>query len=436
MTGLIGIRREDKNIWERRVPLSPTHIKKLRDRFGIVARIQPFPERAFSDEEFRAAGAEIDKDLSPCPVILAVKEIPPALLQPQKTYLFFSHTIKGQSYNMPMLKRLLDLRCTLIDYECIKDATDKRLVFFGRFAGLAGILDGLYGLGQRLQTLGLETPLLQLKPSYRYRDLAEAKEIVEKLAQEIRQNGLATDLQPLIVGFSGYGQVSGGAQEIFDILPHRQVHPDELMTAHADKSVPFIKTVFREENMVEPIEKGYEFSLRDYYVHPGKYRSKFETYLPYLDVLVNGIYWDERYPRLVTKAYLSEQQTTGKIRLKMIVDISCDINGSIEITEKATEPDSPAFVYNPKTGRITDGFAGEGIVDIAVDNLPAELPRDASAAFSDSLWRFIPDIISADKNATLEAHSYPPEIQKAVIVYNGKLVPEFDYLRRYLAPKS
>ncbi|HNR66678.1 MAG TPA: bifunctional lysine ketoglutarate reductase /saccharopine dehydrogenase family protein [bacterium] len=435
MPGPIGIRREDKNIWERRVPLTPAHVKQLFDQFQVPTRIQPFPKRAFSDDEFRAAKAEVAEDLSPCPVIFAVKEIPPALLLPQKTYLFFSHTIKGQRYNMPMLKRLLDLRCTLIDYECIKDANNQRLVFFGRFAGLAGMLDGLYGLGQRLLALGLDSPFLHLKPALQYHDLEEAKTEIKKLGEEIRQKGLPSELTPLTIGFSGYGQVSKGAQEILDLLPHRQVQPDELLLPQTRPSAPIIKTVFREQDMVEPIEPGYEFSLRDYYVHPLKYRSKFEKYLPQLDLLVNGIYWDERYPRLVTKDYLRKNYSAGRHPLKMIVDISCDINGSIEITEKATQPDMPAFVYNPSTDQITDGYQGEGIVNIAVDNLPAELPRDASAAFSNSLWSFVPAIYHADTTIPFADCHYPPEIKKAVIVHDGKLTPDFEYLRQHLTGK-
>ena len=153
MAGLLGIRREDKNIWERRVPLSPEHLKRLKDEHDIDACLQPFPDRAFSDKEYRQVGSRIDDDLSSCDIILAVKEIPPSLLLPDKIYLFFSHTIKGQSFNMPMLQQLVNLKSTLIDYECITDENGKRLVFFGRFAGLAGMLDGLYALGQRYHSL-------------------------------------------------------------------------------------------------------------------------------------------------------------------------------------------------------------------------------------------------------------------------------------------
>ena len=429
---MIGIRREDKNIWEHRVPLTPEHVAVLKKEFDIETVLQPFPRRAYSDKEYQRAGAHIDEDLSSCPVVLAVKELPLAFIQPDKVYIFFSHTIKGQSYNMKMLQRLLDFGCTVIDYECIKDENGKRLVFFGRFAGLAGMIDALYALGRRLAVFGLKTPLLDMKPAYLYRDLEDAKKHVEKIGAKIRKKGLPEKIRPFATGFAGYGQVSRGAQEIFDLLPHESVDPDDL--DHLDPHYGgFFKTVFKEEHMVKPIENSYDFSLRDYYVHPEKYTANFEKYLQHLQVLVNGIYWDERYPRLVTKHYLQKHFAPGlDQQLQLIADISCDINGSIECTEKATPPDVPTYVYNPVTNQIADGVEGQGVVVLAVDNLPAELARDSSAAFSDSLWHFIPDIVNADLDVPFDQVSLPEPIKSATIAFKGKLTPDFRYLQHYL----
>ena len=431
MQRLIGIRREDKNIWERRVPLIPEHVHLLSAEYNIKTRLQPFIDRAFQDKEYIKAGAEIDEDLSPCEIILAVKEIPPHLLLPEKTFCFFSHTIKGQSQNMPMLQRLLDLDCNLIDYECIKGPDNKRLVFFGRYAGLAGMIDTLHGVGQRLAALDIDSPFLTIKQAMEYQDLDEAFEDVHRLGQAIKKHGLPPTLTPFVIGIAGYGQVSKGAQEVLEQLPIVNVSPQDLFKL--DPSVPFYKVIFSEQDMVEPIDPEFHFALRNYYVHPQYYRSKFDQYLDHLTVLVNAIYWDERYPRLVTKASLKQRYEKGaEQKLLLITDISCDIRGAIEITEKTTDPANPSFIYNPLTDQTRDGFGGTGIANIAIDNLPAELPRDSSQAFSSALWAMIPEILESDWKTPFEKCPLPPEIKNAIIVYDGELTPAFQYLKEYL----
>ncbi len=433
MPGSIGIRREDKNVWERRVPLIPKHVGLLKNQYGIQTLLQPFKTRVFSDQEYVSVGAQINEDLSSCSFVLAVKEIPVDYLTPHTTYLFFSHTIKGQAYNMPMLQKLLDLKCTLIDYECIKDHSGKRLVFFGDFAGLAGMIDTFHILGQRLQSLGITTPFLKIRPTHEYRDLDDAKAHIRSIARDVAENDLPAGLLPMVFGFAGYGHVSNGAQEVLDLLPTKEIAPDQLLTLRDANPRQLFKVVFKEKDMVEPADGSSTFDLIDYYSHPEKYRSRFEQYVPFLSVLINGIYWDSRYPRLVTKEYLRSNSGKGRsLKLQVIGDISCDLHGAIECTEKTTTPDQPAFVYNPATDGIVDGFAGEGVAVIAVDNLPAELPRDASIAFSEALWKFVPKILAADFSAPFESCNLPEEIKRAVIVYKGELTPKYEYLKQYL----
>jgi alpha-aminoadipic semialdehyde synthase len=429
MKKLLGIRREDKNVWERRVPLIPAHVRKLKEEHGIETVVQPFERRAIPAQEYENAGAKIDENLSACNVIMAVKEIPVELLMEGKTYLFFSHVIKGQSYNMPMLSKLMELKCTLIDYECIKDETGRRLVFFGRFAGLAGMIDALHGYGKRLLHLGYKTPFLNIKPAYEYEDIESAKNEVLKVGEEISLNGLPEVKSPYVFGFAGYGNVSKGAQEIFDCLPHEEITPDELINMNAFSSKLIYKVVFKEEDMVEPVNAGLKFELQDYYDNPENYKSSFDKFLPHLSLLVNAIYWTEDYPRFVTKDFL---KSNPDLKLEVIGDITCDINGAIEITHKATESDNPAYVYNPRDDSFRDGYAGEGVVDIAVDNLPAELPRDASGEFSYRLIEFVPGIMNADLKRSFEEVNFPPEIKRAVILYKGKLTSEFKYLEEFL----
>lgn len=429
----IGIRREDKNIWERRSAIIPEHIPRLTAHTPLEICCQPFPRRAFSDREYERAGALIEEDLSPCAIIFGIKEIPAPLLLPGKTYLFFSHTIKGQKYNMPMLQRLLELGCTLIDYELIKDANGRRLVFFGRFAGVAGMVDTLHTLGLRLRHKGYETPFTEIRMAYDYKDMAEAKAEVKRIGHKIAAEGLPRPIRPLVIGFSGYGHVSKGAQEVFDLLPHQEVEPQELsgLVPHRDGIVH--KVVFAERDMVKPVEPDSVFELQDYFEHPSRYRSQFEEYIPFLSALVNGIYWDERYPRLLTKSYLRERWSAAQPpKLQVVGDISCDINGSIECTEKATAPDQPMFVYDPPSDSIRDGYEGEGLVIMAVDNLPAEVPRDASQAFSESLLPFIPAICQADYSRTYAQLALPPEIKNSIICHQGMLTPAYAYLDEHL----
>jgi len=429
----IGIRREDKNRWEKRVPLIPDHIKKLKENHGVETIIQPSHIRTFSDREYLATGAVVNEDLSRCSIVFSVKEMPLDFFEPGKTYVFFSHTVKGQKHNMPMLKRMMDLGCTLIDYEKIADNKDRRLVFFGRFAGLAGMVDTLWIFGQRLHWEHIPTPFIDVKQTIRYKNLDDSKEQLADIGTTIKRHGLPKSLTPLIVGFAGYGNVSKGAQEILDILPVQEISPAELPSVSKTPSrTTLYKVVFKEEDMVKPISPTKRFDLQEYYSHPENYKPVFEHSIPYLSILMNCIYWNVQYPRLVTKDFLKKNY--GKqLHLKVIGDISVDINGAIECTEKTTSTDNPTFVYNPVTGRIRDGYRGEGIVVMAVDNLPCELPQESSQTFSHTLVRFIPDIVHADfLEEDFDKVALPPEIKKAVILYHGQFTPNYTYINKFL----
>lgn len=431
MTGRIAIRREDKNRWERRAPFIPEHVKELTTKQGLELVVQPSELRVFKDEEYRRHGAIIQEDLTDCPIIFGIKEIPKHLLQADKTYIFFSHTIKGQSYNMPMLHRLLDLGCTLIDYEPVVDQSGRRLIFFGRFAGIAGMIDTLWTLGARLAGEGIVTPFQRIKQAYQYPSLRVAKEEISQVGAEIRRHGLPAKLPPLICGFTGYGNVSKGAQEIYELLGVEKIAPDDLRSAYetAGNGKTLYQVEFKEEDTVEPRASGTAFVLQDYFANPQHYRSKFEQYVPYLTMLINGIYWTARHPRLLTKDFLAALfSKQPHPPLKVIGDISCDIDGSIEATVKATEPDNPVFVYNPLTRTATDGLTGEGVAIMAVDNLPCELPAEASEFFSAALLPFAPAIAHADYTTEFEQCALPAAVKNAVIAYRGKLTPQYSYI--------
>jgi alpha-aminoadipic semialdehyde synthase len=428
----LGIRREDKNEWERRVPLIPEYVQELKEKHGVETIIQPSKIRIFSEKEYENAGAVINEDLSSCPVVFAIKEIPIDFFVPGRTYVFFSHTVKGQKHNMPMLKKMMELRCNLIDYEKITDERGRRLVFFGRFAGLVGMTDTLWAFGQRMKWKGIETLFADIKQTIYYRDLDEIKDHFKKIGKKIEDEGFPEILTPFVVGFAGYGNVSRGAQEILDILPVKEISPKELEDIDKNSSNRIIyKVVFREEDMVEPISTEKVFDLQEYYNHPHLYRSVFLQYIQRLTILMNCIYWNNQYPRLVTKEFMKKNYTC-KMKLQVVGDISVDINGAIEFTEKVTSPDCPVFVYNPLSDKIVEGYAGSGIVVMAVDNLPCELPKESSQAFSDILSRFVPPIVKADFSGDFNNLELPPEIKKAVILYHGKLTPDYKYINRFL----
>jgi len=435
MSTILGIRKEDKNRWERRVPIVPEHVQELKEKYGVETIVQPSDIRIFSDKDYSEVDAKVQNSLSPSSIVFAVKEIPSNIFEPGKTYAFFSHTIKGQKHNMPMLKKMMELGCTLIDYEKIVDKNGKRLVFFGKYAGLAGMVDTLWIYGLRADWEKIDTPFKKIKQTIDYKNLDDIKKKLKKIGKEIQKKGLAKSITPFIVGFSGYGNVSIGAQEILDCLPVKNISPDEIQSVFKNHSNKIVyKVVFKEEHMVEPISADKKFDLQDYYAYPENYRSVFEKYAPSLSILVNCIFWNIQYPRLVTKSFIKHYFQTNKTRnLKVIGDISVDINGAIEFTEKTTSPDSPVFVYNPLTDKITDGFTGEGVVVLAVDNLPCELAYESSRYFSETLLRFIPDIIKADFDVEdFEVLDLPFEIKNAVILYKGKLTPAYSYINKYL----
>ncbi|UCE26043.1 MAG: hypothetical protein JSW52_06660 [Candidatus Coatesbacteria bacterium] len=430
MKPIIGIRREDKNVWERRVPLTPEHVRDLIEDFDVEVVVQPSEIRVYTAGEYESAGATVREDLKDCDAVFAVKELPVDFIQPGQTYMFFAHVIKGQAYNMPMLRRLLDYGCTVIDYELVTDDKGRRIIFFGRHAGLAGMVDTLWAFGRRLEWEGVENPFGEIKPACDYDNLDEIKTAVKTVGGRIKTERLPERLRPLVIGFAGYGNVSRGAQEVLDYLPVTPVAPDDLgelmsRTDYPGKTV--YKVVFEERHMVRPAVVGDEFELQDYYDHPEKYEPDFEKYLPHLNILVNCVYWDARYPRLVTKEYL-EENFPAKTRLKVVGDISCDVEGAVEATVKITTPGDPVFVYNPMTGETADGFEGEGPVILAVDTLPAEIPREASEHFGAMLEPYVPAIARADYNVPFSELELPPPIKRAVLAHRGALTEKFEYL--------
>ncbi|MHA1156774.1 MAG: hypothetical protein ACTSQK_11770 [Candidatus Heimdallarchaeota archaeon] len=437
MTHYIGIRRETKH-GERRTPLVPSAVTLLKEKYDIQTILQPHETRAFSDEEYEKSGGIIKEDLSECPVIFGIKEMETDIFTKGGAYMCFHHVIKGQSDNMPMLKYLMDTGCTIFDYEKVVNDKNHRLIFFGRHAGYAGMIDTLHGFGLRLQAEGFDTPFLKIKQACDYFDLKEAKEEIAKVKDLIANDGLPEELCPIVFGFLGYVNVSQGAQSILEILPVKEIAPDDLAKVvenpDRDECKKIIyKVVFKEEHMVKPIG-DHKFELQDYYKHPEKYEGVFsENYLRYLAVIVNGAYWSAKYPKSVTKQELKELfSDDSPPRLRFVGDISCDIEGGFEGTLRISYIDRPYYVFDPFKNTATDGVKGKGPVILAIDHLPTEIPRDASEYFSGKLMPFVPEITKADFTGSFADVELSDDVKRSVILWQGKFTSEFEYIGDFL----
>ena len=430
------IRAEDKNKWERRAPIIPKDLEEILSQLKADVFVQQSDKRFFPIDDYKKVGAIPSEDMNPGKVILGIKEIPIEKLQDDKVYLYFSHTIKGQLENMPMLKKIITSGSTLIDYEKITDSNDKRLIYFGNYAGDAGAINILWLMGEYWKSHGLQTPFSQFKQATNYCSVNDAKKHLREIGELVKTEGVPKNLSPMVIGVLGYGNVSTGAQDIINCLPTERIEPENLkdfIERKESNNDTIYLTVFKEHHLVRN-RQNEPFQLQDYYKNPQNYISQFDQYLPYLSILINAIYWDQRYPRFVTWKSLNELfRTHTKPKLCGVSDITCDTNGSIECNVKSTDSGTPAYLCDPITKSITDGHKGDGIVLLAVDNLPAELPNDSSVFFSNQLKKFVPNLLQANYNVSLNKSGLCPELQKAAVVYRGELTTPYKYLEKFLS---
>jgi alpha-aminoadipic semialdehyde synthase len=262
-----------------------------------------------------------------------------------------------------------------------------------------------------------------------------AQAAVKETGRIISEQGLPDHLVPFICGFAGYGHVSQGAQEIYDLLPVEEIEAAKLtdfMERNKFSNRMVYKVVFREEHLVRR-KDGENFELQEYYDYPEKYNSIFNDYIPHLTLLINGIYWEPRYPRLVTKSYLKhmfKQDQTA--RLRVIGDITCDVDGSIESNVTATDSLNPIYVYDPLSKKVTDGYEGRGVVMMAVDKLPSELPREASDMFGDALFPYLAGLAGTDFKQPFEDLEISEEFRSSVIAHQGRLTPDYQHLKEFI----
>jgi len=438
--GVLGIVREEFSMWERRVPLCPHHVEELV-LAGNKVLIQPSSKRIFSDKEYKKVGAIVTEDLKDASLIIGVKQIPEEKIFPGKNYLFFSHTMKAQQQNMPLLDDILNKKARLFDYENItRDGLDgtPRLVAFGKYAGIAGMIDCFQGLGQKLLADGYSNPFLNVPVAYMNQDLAKAKAAISDVGKVIAESGFPKSISPLVFAFTGSGNVTQGSREIFELLPHEYVTPEELKTLESD-----VRAGKRSRNVVYGVlttafdmvkqKNGHPLADKaDYYANPGKYVPCYhETIIPFTTVLVNGFYWDARYPRLLTSKQVKSLRKTGNRNLRMVADITCDPNGSVEFMSHCTPIEKPFFSYSPERDEDSDDISADGICVLGVEILPSELPSDASEHFGAALMPLVQPLLSSVGSSTQEdLGDLPPELKRACVASHGALMPKWKYIQR------
>jgi alpha-aminoadipic semialdehyde synthase len=430
-------------VWERRAPFSPAHVRKLV-KSGVKVIVQPSNRRAYPMQSYLNAGATIQEDISEANIIFGVKQVPIDQLIPDKTYCIFSHTIKAQESNMPLLDAILEKRIRLMDYEKLMDEKGQRVVAFGKMAGIAGTVNILHGLGLRLLALGHHTPFMHIGPAHNYRHSSMAKQAVRDAGYDIALGLLPKSIGPLTVVFTGSGNVSQGSQEIFQELPYEYVAPEMLKKAAEHGSLNKIYACeVRRRHYLERADGG-GFDSAEFEEHPERYISTFSKKIaPYASILINGIYWAVNSPKLLTipdaKHLLRPAHTPWlptsvgapalPHRMLAICDISADPGGSIEFMNECTTIDTPFCLYDADRNKDTKSFNGPGVLVCSIDNMPTQIPTESTDFFGDLLFPYAQDIMQSNAQQPLESHNFCPPVEGAIIASNGKLTPNYEYIQ-------
>jgi alanine dehydrogenase len=434
----IGMRIETKSNMERRAPLTPNDVRELLVIDGLEIVVQPSPYRVFKDAEYEAAGALISEDISDCDFILGIKEVGIPYLHENKPHLFFSHVIKGQPYNMAMMREILAKQLTLIDYEKVTNDNGMRIIAFSYQAGQAGMVNGLWSMGQRYKAWGIDNPLQDLRQASTYEGgLAEAKAAIADAGKRIRETGVSDDIGPLIIGITGGpGRVSLGAQDVLAAIEPESLTPADLLDFDKRATLRNDRVYQVVYDMPDFLRRtdGNPYDFQDYLANPAEYESFLTASLPYLSSLLNGIYWEERFPKIVTLNDLRDLfAQSSRPKLTVISDVTCDVGGSVESTTVATMPDKPVYVYNPDTDEIVYGFSAPGMQMMTVDILPTEIPRESSEQFGMMLKPFIVQLAGADYSVPFNELSIPAEFKRAVIAHQGTFTPNYEYIQQFLS---
>ncbi|MEJ6615462.1 MAG: NAD(P)-dependent oxidoreductase [Crocinitomicaceae bacterium] len=400
----LGILREGKVPPDKRVPLTPLQCKKVEAIYPQVKVIvQPSPVRSYKDQEYLDAGISMSEDLSACDIIMGVKEVNVEDLLPNKKFMFFSHTFKKQPYNRGLLKTILEKKIQLIDYEILKNTSNKRVIGFGRYAGIVGAYNGFLAYGKK----------------HGYYDLKQANLCANRIEveEELKKVELPSNTKIVL---TGYGRVGHGAREILDLLPITEVSPSEFLKEKFDSPV---YTQLELEDYYEA-KKGGEFDKKEFYSAPENYRSSFGKYVAESDMYMPCHYWSNKADVIITNEDLKKENR----RLSVIADISCDIAGPIASTIRPSTIASPIYGYDPVTESEVDFMHENAIAVMAVDNLPCELPLDASEDFGSELIKEVFDALFLEDPTNMIERASETDL-------NGQLMPNYSYLEEYLAEK-
>jgi saccharopine dehydrogenase (NAD+, L-lysine-forming) len=397
----IGLIREGKIPPDKRVPFTPLQAEEIEQRFENVNIVcQRSEVRCYRDEEYAKLDIAVASEVRDCEILMGIKEVPLAELVEGKTYLFFSHTMKKQPYNKKLLQEILKRNITLIDYEALKDRHGNRLVAFGRYAGIVGAYNALWTYGKRFGDFSM-------RRAYMCYD-------VNDLKLELRK----VDLPPVKIILTGAGRVGRGSMETLDSAGIRKVSAHDFLNRTFDEPV----YVQLSSGDYHRRKEGGHFNRDEFHKEPGRYDSFFTEFTQVAHILIAGAYWNPKAPVLFTP----QQMLEPGFRVKVIADITCDMNGSIPATQRPSSIPDPIYDYDPRTNSIKPPLSGDSFVTVmAIDNLPCELPRSASEEFGrDLIDRILPILLGEDKDEV---------IVRATVTRKGSLTEYFQYLHDYIA---
>jgi alanine dehydrogenase len=397
-----GILKERKNPPDRRVVFSPEELTRLKQYYqNITVQVERSDIRVFTDVQYESLGIEMTDDISDCDILFGVKEVPVEHLIPNKTYFFFSHTIKKQPYNRKLLQAILEKNIDLYDYETIVDANNRRLIGFGRYAGIVGAYNSIRAFGIKFELFKLP----------RAETLSGKEALITHLKRLV--------LPPLKFVITGTGKVGNGAKEVLDAIKIKEVSVENYLTKN------YTQPVYTQIDVLEYNKRkdGQVLDFTDFYHNPKEYVSDFERFTKVSDIYITGHFHANEAPVILTQEMLQ----SNDCKIKVVADVSCDVNGPIVCTLRSSTIAEPLYGYFPSENKEVDVFHPAAVVVMAVDNLPCELPKDASEGFGEMfLEHVIPAFFNGDKDGIL---------QRAKITTKGKLTPRFSYLQDYVDGK-
>jgi alanine dehydrogenase len=397
-----GILTERKTPPDRRVVFTPEELVRLKATFPQVELfVESSPIRVYTDEQYQELGIQVCEDITQCDVLFGVKEVPVEALIPNKKYFFFSHTIKKQPYNRKLLQAILENKIDLYDHETIADENNKRLIGFGRYAGIVGAYNGI-------RAFGIKYDLFTLAKA---ETLKNQEELIARLKRQILPN--------IKIVLTGHGKVGMGAKEMLDGMKIKQVAASDFLKKTYSEAV-FTQIDVLDYNKRIDCQPS---SKSDFYSNPSAYTSDFGRFTKVSDLFIAGHFHGNGAPDILTREMLNAPDN----KIQVVADISCDVDGPIACTLKASTIADPFFGYLPSEHKEVSYTHPASIMVMSVDNLPCELPKDASEGFGEMFMKHvIPAFFNGDKDGIL---------QRAKMTEKGKLTPRFAYLQDYVDGK-